>query len=183
MAIREFAAGELDNACDAYLRLLRRDQSSFNRNFHTISRPFEQEGRLGDLADLMMEVGLAKFRDYRVAEICRDLVPDGNLRGWSGRYFWSPLPSFDIDDEPRETADAQRRRSQPGPSPDRIDAVDWTVKGDEIVSGRAETPRQAFDDFAQRRDCIRRRAGNPLGRDGLRPVPQRGQGLGESPQR
>ncbi|MCD0459401.1 tetratricopeptide repeat protein [Roseiconus lacunae] len=69
-------AGKMSEACDAYLKLLRRDQSSFNNDFYDIKRPFENKHRMGELADLMMEVGIGKFTSYRAAEICRDLAQD-----------------------------------------------------------------------------------------------------------
>ncbi|MCS7465237.1 DUF1583 domain-containing protein [Stieleria sp. ICT_E10.1] len=72
------AAGKMDEACDAYLKLLRRKQDSFNQNFYEIKRPFDSQQRLGDLADLMIEVGVQKFTDHRVSEICSDLVRDAN---------------------------------------------------------------------------------------------------------
>lgn len=68
------AAGKMDEACDAYLKLLRRRQDSFSRNFYDIKRPFEQQKRMGDLADLMIEVGLQKFDHYRVGEVCEDMI-------------------------------------------------------------------------------------------------------------
>ena len=72
------AAGKMDQACDAYLKFLRRKQDTFSNDFYDIKRPFEQQNRLGDLADLMLEVGLPKFTEYRVAEICEDLIRNDN---------------------------------------------------------------------------------------------------------
>ncbi|MEO1527273.1 MAG: tetratricopeptide repeat protein, partial [Planctomycetota bacterium] len=70
------AAGKMDEACDAYLKLLRRKQDSFNQQFYEIKRPFDDRRRLGELADLIIEVGLPKFTDHRVSEICSDLIRD-----------------------------------------------------------------------------------------------------------
>ncbi|MDV6033396.1 MAG: DUF1583 domain-containing protein [Phycisphaera sp. RhM] len=72
------AAGKMDEACDAYLKLLRRKQDSFNQNFYEIKRPFDAQQRLGDLADLMIEVGVQKFTDHRVSEICGELIRESN---------------------------------------------------------------------------------------------------------
>ncbi|MEL6104930.1 MAG: DUF1583 domain-containing protein [Planctomycetota bacterium] len=67
-------AGKMDAACEAYLKFLRRKQSTFSQKFYEIKRPFEERKRLGDLADLMLEVGLRKFTDHRVAEVCESLI-------------------------------------------------------------------------------------------------------------
>ncbi|MCC9602923.1 DUF1583 domain-containing protein [Stieleria sp. JC731] len=73
-------AGKMDEACDAYLKLLRRDQSRFSNQFYDILQPFERQRRLPELADLMIEVGVKKFTPYRVAEVCdRMLRVDGQL--------------------------------------------------------------------------------------------------------
>lgn len=72
------AAGKMDEACDAYLKFLRRKQDTFSQNFYEIKRPFDAKQRLGDLADLMIEVGVQKFTDHRVSEICGDLIRDAN---------------------------------------------------------------------------------------------------------
>lgn len=42
--------------------------------FREIKRPFDQQQRLGDLADLIIEVGIQKFTDNRVSEVCEDLI-------------------------------------------------------------------------------------------------------------
>ena len=69
-------AGKMDEACDAYLKFLRRKQDTFSQQFYEIKRPFDDRNRLGELADLMLEVGLQKFTDGRVSEVCRDLIRD-----------------------------------------------------------------------------------------------------------
>ncbi|QEF98365.1 tetratricopeptide repeat protein [Stieleria maiorica] len=71
-------AGQMDEACEAYLKLLRRKQDMFNQQFYDIKRPFDATQRLGDLADLMIEVGIQKFTDHRVSEICEDLIRNEN---------------------------------------------------------------------------------------------------------
>ncbi|WP_182867710.1 DUF1583 domain-containing protein [Rhodopirellula sp. JC639] len=71
-------AGQMDEACEAYLKLLRRKQDMFSQKFYEIKRPFDATQRLGDLADLMIEVGIQKFTDHRVSEICEDLIRSDN---------------------------------------------------------------------------------------------------------
>jgi tetratricopeptide (TPR) repeat protein len=68
------ASGKMDEACEAYLKLLRRDQSNFSQQFYDIKRPFDEKQRLGDLAQLMIDVGLDKFDSFRVTEICDDML-------------------------------------------------------------------------------------------------------------
>lgn len=74
------AAGKMDEACDAYLKLLRRKQDTFSQKFYDIKRPFDAKQRLGDLADVMIQVGLQKFTDHRVSELCGDMLRnDGDV--------------------------------------------------------------------------------------------------------
>ncbi|MDX1928786.1 MAG: tetratricopeptide repeat protein, partial [Pirellulaceae bacterium] len=70
------ALGKTDEACDAYLKILRRKPQLFQNEFYEIKRPFEQTKRAGELADLVLEVGLKKFESYRVSELCSDLLRD-----------------------------------------------------------------------------------------------------------
>lgn len=67
-------AGKWSEACDAYLKVLRRNPQLMARDFYEIERPFSQSKRLGDLADVIMEVGVQKFESYRVAEVCERLI-------------------------------------------------------------------------------------------------------------
>ena len=74
------SAGKMDEACEAYLKLLRRKPDLFDNEYYDIKRPFENRRRMGDLADLIIEVGIKKFRDYRVSELCSELLrQDGGL--------------------------------------------------------------------------------------------------------
>ncbi len=70
------SAGKLDEACDAYLKVLRRKPDLFGNDYYEIIRPFQQKKRLGELADLILDVGVQRFRDYRVAYLCRELSRD-----------------------------------------------------------------------------------------------------------
>ncbi len=71
-------AGKMDEACDAYLKVLRRKPELFQNDFYEIIRPFEQKKRLGELADMIIEVGVKRFESYRVAELCQKLVEEEN---------------------------------------------------------------------------------------------------------
>jgi tetratricopeptide (TPR) repeat protein len=75
----------------AYLKMLRRKQDNFNQNFYDIKRPFDQQQRLGDLADLMIEVGVQKFTDHRVSEICRDLIRNEKDAGKARNLYFAML--------------------------------------------------------------------------------------------
>ena len=68
------AASKWAEACDAYLKVLRRNPQLFSRGFYDIERPFAQTKRLGELADVIMEVGVQKFESYRVSEMCERLI-------------------------------------------------------------------------------------------------------------
>ena len=67
------SAGKMDQACDAYLKLIRRRPQVVDREFYEIKRPFDQQKRLGDLADLFIEMGIEKFSG-RAGEVCQDLI-------------------------------------------------------------------------------------------------------------
>ena len=74
-AAKQFVAlGKLDEACEAYLKILRRKPQLFQNEFYEIKRPFDQTKRVGELADLVMEVGLKKFEGYRVSELVSALL-------------------------------------------------------------------------------------------------------------
>ena len=74
-AAKQFvAAGKMDEACDAYLKVLRRKPELFRNDYYELKQPFERKKRLGDLADLIVEVGLKKFEMHRVGELCREMV-------------------------------------------------------------------------------------------------------------
>lgn len=74
-AAKQFVAiGKLDAACDAYLKILRRKPQLFQSEFYEIKRPFDQTKRIGELADLVIEVGLKKFEGYRIGELCSNLL-------------------------------------------------------------------------------------------------------------
>jgi tetratricopeptide (TPR) repeat protein len=74
-AAKQFVAiGKLDQACEAYLKILRRKPQLFQNGYYEIKRPFDQTKRVGELADLVVEVGLKKFEGYRIGELCSDLL-------------------------------------------------------------------------------------------------------------
>ncbi len=79
-------AGKLSEACDAYLKVLKRKPELFNQNFYDIKRPFERQKRLNDLAELIIDVGVNRFESYRVAELCEDLSESNG-----GKKAFKPL--------------------------------------------------------------------------------------------
>ncbi len=66
--------GKFDEACEAYLKILRRKPQLFQNDFYEIKQPFDRTKRVGELVDLVLEVGLQKFEAYRVAELCGYLL-------------------------------------------------------------------------------------------------------------
>ena len=80
------AAGKMAEACDAYLKVLRRKPEIFSQDYYEIKRPFEREKRMADLAKLIIDVGPQKFQSYRVAELCENLSESA-----SGKEVFKPL--------------------------------------------------------------------------------------------
>lgn len=69
-------AGKMDEACETYLKVLRRKPELLRNEYYEVKRPFERTKRLGDLADLIIKVGVHRFESYRVADLCEDLGRD-----------------------------------------------------------------------------------------------------------
>ncbi len=91
-AAKQFAAaGKMDEACDAYLKVLRRKPELFDNSYYDIIRPFQRTKRLGDLADMILEVGVKRFRDYRVGELCQDLIGDDKQKAKFKPLFFAML--------------------------------------------------------------------------------------------
>lgn len=56
-------AGKFKEACDIYLKVLRRKPQLFATQYYEIRQPFQQARRSGELVDLIMEVGIRKVRE------------------------------------------------------------------------------------------------------------------------
>ena len=91
-AAKQFVAlGKLDEACEAYLKILRRKPQLFQNEFYEIKRPFDQTKRVGELADLVMEVGLKKFEGYRVSELVSALLRENKDTTRARKLYWAIL--------------------------------------------------------------------------------------------
>ncbi|MCA9067966.1 MAG: hypothetical protein KDA84_03535, partial [Planctomycetaceae bacterium] len=69
-------AGKMEEACDTYLKVLRRKPELLRNDYYEIKRPFERTNRIGEMADLIIEVGVNRFESYRVADVCEELGRD-----------------------------------------------------------------------------------------------------------
>jgi hypothetical protein len=64
-----------------------------------------------------------------------NLIPEGNLRGWSGQYYGLNLPTAGVNVTQREKEANAPRRYRSSPKPTRVKNLAWTVKDGELVSG------------------------------------------------
>ena len=78
-----------------------------------------------------------------------NLIPDGNLRGWSGQYFGVKLPAANVNINKREKEAKTPRRYRSNPKVAQINNLAWTVKDGELVSG--EMDKRGFNG----QSCIR----------------------------
>lgn len=67
-----------------------------------------------------------------------NLIPEGNLRGWSGQYFGVKLPTANVNITKREKAANTPRRYRSSPKPAQIKNLAWSVRDGELISGEME---------------------------------------------
>jgi hypothetical protein len=66
------------------------------------------------------------------------MIPEGNLRGWSGQYFGVKLPTADVNLKQREKEANPPRRYRSSPKVTQINSLAWTLRDGELISGEME---------------------------------------------
>ncbi len=83
-------------ACDIYLKLLRRNPQLMTRQFNEFDRAFTQAKRHNELVSLMLEVGVQRFDAGRSADLCQRLARNQSTQDAARQLFQALLVRRDV---------------------------------------------------------------------------------------